>query len=72
MCFLNLIKNDDELDLTSRGKINFALKYSKQNSCLFVKINRCTQLLPMDNGKSSDPFVEVLVLFYLFKNGFVF
>lgn len=28
---------------------------------MFVKINRCTQLLPMDNGKSSDPFVEMLV-----------
>jgi len=49
----------DETDTTFRGKINFALKYSKKNSCLFVKINRCTQLLPMDNGISSDPFVEV-------------
>lgn len=55
-------KTDDETDLTSRGKINFALKYSKQNNCLFVKINRCTQLLPMDNGKSSDPFVEISLL----------
>jgi hypothetical protein len=58
-----------------RGKINFALKYSKSNQILFVKILRCTQLLPMDNGKSSDPFVQMFVclLFYssIFFIGFV-
>ncbi|RMZ93829.1 double C2-like domain-containing beta, partial [Brachionus plicatilis] len=52
----------DESDCSSRGKINFAVKYSKKTSCLFVKVNRCTQLLPMDNGVSSDPFVEVVLL----------
>jgi hypothetical protein len=49
----------DEADTTFRGKINFALKYSKNTNCLYVKINRCTQLLPMDNGVSSDPFIEI-------------
>lgn len=51
----------DEHDATLRGKINFSMKYSKSANCLFVKINRCRQLLPMDNGKSSDPFVEVSI-----------
>ena len=55
------------MDSTFRGKINLALKYSRKNNCLHVKINRCTQLLPMDNGKSSDPFVEVCVfIFFIF------
>jgi len=49
----------DEADTNFRGKINFAIKYSKNTNCLFVKINRCTQLIPMDNGKTSDPFVEI-------------
>lgn len=52
----------DEEDLSFRGKINFALKYCKTACCLYVKINRCRQLLPMDNGKTSDPFVEICLL----------
>jgi hypothetical protein len=56
----NLIKQlGDETETKFRGKINFSLKYSKTTNCLFVKINKCRQLLPMDNGKSSDPFVEM-------------
>lgn len=53
---------DEETDTNYRGKINFALKYKKSKNCLYVKINRCTQLLPMDNGVSSDPYVEISVL----------
>ena len=58
----------DETDTTFRGKINFALKYSRKNNCLHVKINRCTQLLPMDNGKSSDPFIEISLSPYSKEN----
>lgn len=55
-------KLDDESDARVRGKINFALKFSRIENCLYVKINRCRQLLPMDNGKSSDPFVQISLL----------
>lgn len=52
----------DEEDVSFRGKINFSIKYSRNACCLSVKINRCRQLLPMDNGKSSDPFVEIYLM----------
>lgn len=52
----------DEEDVSFRGKINFSIKYSRNACCLYVKINRCRQLLPMDNGKSSDPFVEIYLM----------
>ena len=61
---LNPFEIGDDLDVHIRGKINFALKYAKSNHTLFVKINRCAQLLPMDNGKSSDPFVQMFVRYY--------
>jgi hypothetical protein len=61
--FISKNKFGDEADTNFRGKINFAIKYSKNTNCLFVKINRCTQLIPMDNGKTSDPFIEMFVLF---------
>ena len=70
MLFFKFLKLGDETDTKFRGKINFSLKYSKTSSCLYVKINKCRQLLPMDKGKSSDPFVEMfdLCCAFLFDN----
>lgn len=56
--FENLKVNEEE-DRKMRGKINIGLKYCTSTKILFVKILRCAQLIPMDGGKSSDPFVEM-------------
>jgi Ca2+-dependent lipid-binding protein len=53
------LKVNEEEDRKMRGKINIGLKYCTSTKTLFVKIIKCVQLIPMDGGKSSDPFVEM-------------
>ncbi|CAF0740507.1 unnamed protein product [Didymodactylos carnosus] len=46
-------------DKTERGKLLVGLLYSKSTNDFHVKCIRGSQLLPMDFGKSSDPYIKL-------------
>ncbi|CAF0988577.1 unnamed protein product, partial [Didymodactylos carnosus] len=46
-------------DKTERGKLLIGLLYSKSTNDFHVKCIRGSQLLPMDFGKTSDPYIKL-------------
>ena len=46
-------------DMSYRGQICLGLTYVSKRKSLLVNIKECSNLLPMDNNASSDPFIKL-------------
>ncbi|VEL30341.1 unnamed protein product [Protopolystoma xenopodis] len=52
-------RGEEDLDTSSRGKIQLALRYLENKQQLCVEVIRCADLAPMDPNGLSDPFVKL-------------
>ena len=64
--FVQLEKDDDLISI--RGKILLSLRFVTAKQCLHVRIIRCAELAAMDTNGYSDPYVKVLVVFWIYMH----
>uniref|UniRef100_A0A673J506 Synaptotagmin n=1 Tax=Sinocyclocheilus rhinocerous TaxID=307959 RepID=A0A673J506_9TELE len=55
-------KEEEEKEVEKLGKLQYSLDYDFQDNKLTVGIMQCADLISMDSGGTSDPYVKVFIL----------
>lgn len=55
-------KEEEEKEVEKLGKLQYSLDYDFQDNKLTVGILQCADLISMDSGGTSDPYVKVFIL----------
>ncbi|XP_051986520.1 synaptotagmin-2-like [Xyrauchen texanus] len=55
-------KEEEEKEVEKLGKLQYSLDYDFQDAKLTVGILQCADLISMDSGGTSDPYVRVFIL----------